>query len=390
MLQKQLLSLNACVPKMIDSSLKYKIALGLIPGLGPITAKSVIAYTGGVKQVFEATKSQLMKSPGIGAFIANKILEGKKFISQAEKEVRFIKKNNIKALFYLDKDYPFLLKQCPDAPIIIFIKGNIDFNNRKAISIVGTRNASIQGKENCEKLIKSLSETNHNPIIISGLAYGVDICAHKAALKYGLDTIAVFAHGFDRVYPASHKKIATEIKEKGALITEFITGSKFNRENFLKRNRIIAGLSQATVVVESAKKGGSLVTADIANSYNREVFAVPGRLDDVYSEGTNWLIKTHKAFLLQTAADIEYILNWEKSRNIVSQKTLFVEFSEDEKLIAQVLNQNKQTVIDDICKETKLTMSKVSSLLLEMEFKDAVRCLPGKIYELVGNVNFEQ
>ncbi|MCF6364964.1 MAG: DNA-processing protein DprA [Bacteroidales bacterium] len=372
---------------MNNELLKYKIALGLIPGLGPVTAKSVISYTGGVKEVFEATKSQLMKAPGIGSFTASKVIEGKSFLKQAEKEIRFIEKNKIKPVFYLDKDYPFLLKQCPDAPLMIFVKGNIDFNNRKIISIVGTRDATIQGKEICENLIKSLSETSHNPIIISGLAYGIDICAHKAALKYGLDTVSVFAHGFDKIYPANHKKTATEIKEKGALITEFISGSKFERQNFLRRNRIIAGLSQATVVVESAKKGGSLVTADIANSYNREVFAVPGRLEDKYSEGTNWLIKTHKAFLLQTAADIEYILNWEQSNNKINQKSLFIELSEDEKELFKVLSQHKKIVIDEICKTLNMNMSKVSSLLLEMEFKGAVRSLPGKIYEPAGNIN---
>ena len=372
---------------MTDNLLKYKIALGLIPGLGPVTAKSVIAYTGSVEQVFSASKQELMKAPGIGEFTAKKIIEGRSFVKDAENEVRFLSKNKIKALFYLDKDYPFLLKQCPDAPLMIFVKGNIDLNKRKIISVVGTRNATIQGKEICNKLIKDLSESGHNPVIVSGLAYGIDICAHKAALKYGLDTIAVFAHGFDRVYPTVHKKIASEIKGHGSIITEFISGSKFERQNFLRRNRIIAGLSQATVVVESAKKGGSLVTADIANSYNREVFAVPGRLDDSYSEGTNWLIKTHKAVLLQTAADIEYILNWEQSKHKVNQKSLFIELSDDEKLIANILKKQDKPIIDDICKNTQLTMSKVSSLLLEMEFKGAVRSLPGKIYELTGSIN---
>lgn len=373
---------------MTENSLKYKIALGLIPGIGPVTAKSLIAYTGGVENVFSATKQELMRAEGVGEYAASQILKGKEYFSEAEKEVKFILKNKITPLFYSDKSYPFLLKQCPDAPLMIFVKGNINFNNRKILSVVGTRNATPQGKENCDTLIKSLSETEHNPIIISGLAYGVDICAHKAALKYGLDTIAVFAHGFDKIYPSKHKNTASEIKEKGALITEFISGAKFERQNFLKRNRIIAGLSHATVVVESAKKGGSLVTADIANSYNREVFAVPGRLDDKYSEGTNWLIKTHKAFLLQSANDIEYILNWEQSENIV-QKTLFIEFSQDEMKIVKILMQNNSMIIDEICKETGLTMSKVSSLLLEMEFKDAIRCLPGKIYELAGNINIQ-
>ncbi|MCD4791942.1 MAG: DNA-processing protein DprA [Bacteroidales bacterium] len=371
---------------MDDNSLIYKIALGLIPGLGPVTAKSIISYTGGPENVFKATKQQLMKAPGIGEYLAKTVINNKHVTKDAEKELRFLKKHDIKPLFYLDKDYPFLLKQCPDAPLMIFVKGDIDFKDRKFISIVGTRNATAHGKENCERLIKEFAESGHNPIIISGLAYGIDVCAHRAALKNGLETIAVLAHGFDRIYPQNHKKTASEIKEKGALITEFISGSKFERQNFLRRNRIIAGLSDATIIVESAKKGGSLVTADIANSYNREVFAVPGRLDDCYSEGCNSLIKTHQAFLLQTAKDVEYILNWESINNTYKQKILFVELSEDEKIIAEIINANQKPVIDFICKETKFNMSKVSSLLLEMEFKGTVRSLPGKIYELSGKI----
>lgn len=370
----------------MNEDLIYKIALGLIPGLGPVTAKSIISYTGGPEQVFRATKQELMKAPGIGEFLARTVVNNKHITKDAEKEIRFIKKNNIKPLFYLDKEYPFLLKQCPDAPLMIYVKGDLDFTDRKLISIVGTRKATVRGKENCETLIKELAESGHNPVIISGLAYGIDICAHKAAMKNNLDTIAVLAHGFDRIYPQDHKKTASEIKEKGALISEFISGSKFERQNFLKRNRIIAGLSNATIVVESAIKGGSLITADISNSYNREVFAVPGRLDDKYSEGCNSLIKTHKAFLLQSSKDIEYILNWESKNDTADQKILFVELSEDEKTIADVINANQKPVIDLICRETKFNMSKVSSILLEMEFKGAVRSLPGKIYELSGKL----
>ena len=373
---------------MNDDLLKYKIALGLIPGLGPITAKSIVSYCGGVGEVFNASKQKLIKTPGVGEIVAKKIIANRKVLETAENEVRFVKKNDIQTFFYLDNNYPYLLKQCPDAPLMFYMKGNLNFQKRKIISIVGTRNSTAQGRENCEKLIENIAISGHDPIIVSGLAYGIDICAHRAALKNGLDTIAVLAHGFDRIYPQNHKKTASEIKNKGALITEFVNGSKFERQNFLKRNRIIAGFSQATIVIESAKKGGSLVTSDIANSYNREVFAVPGRLDDKFSEGCNWLIKTHKAFLLQSSDDIEYILNWEKGKNNHKQKSLFVELSEDEKKIAEVLHDSEKQGIDMICKNTEFNMSKVSSLLLELEFKGAIRSLPGKIYELSGNINF--
>ena len=370
---------------MTDENLKYKIALGQIPGLGPVNAKNLISYCGGIKEVFEADKQKLLKTPGIGKITTTSILQNKHLLKDVEDEIKFITKNGINTRFYLDEDYPFLLKQCSDAPLMFFEKGTVSYENRKIISIVGTRNATQRGKEICNQLIKELADSRHNPIIISGLAYGIDICAHKSALKYGLDTVSVLAHGFDKIYPAKHKNIAAEIVKQGALITEFTKGAKFERQNFLQRNRIIAGLSHATVVVESAAKGGSLVTADIANSYNRDVFAVPGRLEDTYSEGTNWLIKIHKAFLLQSAKDIEYILNWEQNIN-PKQKVLFVELSEDERKIAQILQKNGKTVIDNICKESGFNSAKASTLLLEMEFKDALRCLPGKVYELAGNI----
>ncbi len=370
---------------MNTDDLKYKIAISKIPGLGPVNTKNLISYCGGIKEVFEADKRKLLKTPGIGEVTANSILQNKHLLKDFEDEIKFITKNKIKTRFYLDADYPFLLKQCPDAPLLFFEKGNISYENRKIISIVGTRNATQRGKDICEEIIKDLAEAGHNPIIVSGLAFGIDISAHKAALKYGLETVSVLAHGFDRIYPAKHKNIASQIVNQGALITEFNKNSEFERQNFLQRNRIIAGLSHATVIIESAGKGGSLVTADIANSYNREVFAVPGRLDDKYSEGTNRLIKTHKAFLLQSAKDIEYILNWEQTAN-PKQQILFAELSEDEKIIAKILQENGKSVIDYICKKTGFNSAKTSAILLEMEFKNAVRCLPGKIFEVTGTV----
>ncbi len=365
--------------------LKYKIALGQIPGLGPVNAKNLISYCGGVRNVFEANRAKLLKTPGIGSVTVDSILKNKQLLEVADEEIEFIDKQNIKTHFYTDEDYPFLLKQCPDAPLMLFEKGKVSFENKKVISIIGTRKASQRGKEICRNLIKDLAEAGHNPVIVSGLAFGIDICAHRAALEYGLETVSVLGHGLDRIYPATHRKTAEEITEQGALITEFTRSSKFEPQNFLRRNRIIAGLAHAVVVIESAAKGGSLVTADIANSYNREVFAVPGRLDDIYSEGTNQLIKNHKAFLLQSAKDIEYILNWEQSK-MPAQQVLFVELSEDEKKIAQIIGKNGKTGIDYICKESGFNSAKTSALLLEMEFKSALHCLPGKIYELAGNI----
>lgn len=368
---------------MSDNSLLYKIGIQLIQGIGPVTAKNIIAYTGSAEGVFKQDKTKLMKIPGIGEFTANKIVNNRDVLNDAEKEIEFIQKNNIQTYFFLDNDYPELLKHCPDSPIMLYSRGKLDVNSRRTLSIVGTRVATSAGKENCENLIKDLKEKNHNPIIISGLAFGIDICAHKAALNNNLQTIAVLGHGLDRIYPAEHKKTAHEIIESGAVITEFLSSSKFERQNFLQRNRIIAGLSQATVVVESGDKGGSLVTANIANSYNRDVFAFPGRIKDKKSIGCNRLIKQNKAALIESADDLEYILGWEVKKTKPVQTELFTELSPIEETIVKVLLEEGKTSIDIICRKTELEMHTLSTSLLTLEFMNIVRSLPGKIYELI-------
>jgi len=368
---------------MIDELLQYKIALGNVSGIGATNAKTLISYIGDIKAIFTEKKQNLLKIPGIGEITARKISQNSEILKLAETELEFILKNNIKTTFYLDKDYPYLLKQCPDAPLLLFYKGNIDLYNKKTLSIVGTRKITGEGKNNCNNLIEGLCNIGHNPVIISGLAYGVDICAHKAALKNNLPTFAVLGHGLDRIYPANHASTAAEIIENGAIISEFATFNSFERQNFLRRNRVIAGLSEATVVIESASKGGSLTTADMANSYDREVFTFPGRPSDKYSAGCNMLIKRHRAFLIENAKDIEYILSWEeRSSKKVIQQNLFVELTEDEKILIKILENNNKPVIDFICKQSKMTMNKVSATLLMLEFKNLVRVLPGKIYEL--------
>ncbi len=363
--------------------LKYKIGIQLIPGIGPVTAKSIIAYTGSIEGVFKEKKSNLVKIPGIGEFTAEKIINNRNVLEIAEKEIEFIENNNINTYFFLDKNYPELLKQCTDAPVMLYSKGKLEINGKKAISIVGTRNITGAGKENCEKLITDLKENNHNPIIVSGLAYGADICAHKFALKNGLKTIAVLGHGLNRVYPASHKNTATEISQNGAVITEYLSTSKFERQNFLQRNRVIAGLTKATVVVESAFKGGSLVTADIANSYNREVFAFPGRINDKMSVGCNKLIKQNKAVLLEDSKDIEYIIGWDEKPEKPVQQELFIELTEEEQEVLNILqSEGGKSNIDTISRKSEIEINLLSAFLLAMEFKNVIRSLPGKIYEV--------
>lgn len=371
---------------MFDSSLKYKIGIGLIPGIGPVNAKNLIAYVGSIEGVFKESKNKLVKIPSIGEFTANQIIQNKNVLETAEKEIEYIKKHKIETFFFLDNDYPELLKQVSDAPILFYSKGNINFNERKIISIVGTRNATSEGRENCEKLISDFSSSKHNPIIVSGLAYGVDICAHKSALKNNLETIAVLGHGLDRIYPAVHSSTAQEIVEQGSLITEFMSKSPFERQNFLRRNRIIAGIAHATVVVESAEKGGSLVTADIANSYNRDVFAFPGRISDKYSAGCNILIKTNKAVLIESIKDIEYLLGWEQISQKKQQRQLFVELNDEEKVIGKILINEKIASIDFICENSGFHQGKTATVLLNLEFKGIVRTMPGKRYELTGDI----
>ena len=251
------------------------------------------------------------------------------------------------------------------------------------ISIVGTRNATTYGISFCEKLLEDLAPLQ--PVIISGFAYGIDITAQKKAMELGLQTIGCLAHGFNQMYPKTHKKYVSKIEENGGFMTEFWSDDAFDRTNFLKRNRIIAGLSEATIVIESAEKGGSLVTADIANSYNREVFAVPGRINDLQSQGCNNLIKTQQAQLLSSAADLVYHLGWEMEEKKVKprQTQLFVELNEEEKKIWSYLKEKDQELIDVIALDCNIPVFKLASILLNMELKGEVRPLPGKQFQVV-------
>ncbi|HYX08074.1 MAG TPA: DNA-processing protein DprA, partial [Bacteroidales bacterium] len=261
---------------MERENLKYKIGISLLPLVGGITARKLIAYAGSAEAVFNEKKTALLKIPGIGKQTAQHILN-RKVLEQAENEIEALSRHNIRAVFYLDEEYPARLKHCTDAPVLLYVKGDIDFNHDKVISIVGTRDSTEYGRTICEKLILGLKENGHDPVIVSGLAYGIDVTAHKLAMKYSLRTIAVLGHGLKHMYPAVHSSVSRQIIKQGALVTEFHYELPADRMNFVSRNRIIAGLADATVVVESKLTGGALITADLANSYNRDVFAVPGR-----------------------------------------------------------------------------------------------------------------
>ncbi len=373
---------------MDKNKLKYKIALSLIPKVGHITAKKLVAYVGDFEEIFRETKKNLLKIPDIGETLANNIVHSN-VLPLAEEEIEFIEKNNIRVIFYLDEEYPERLKHCIDAPVLLYAKGECSLNQRKVLSIVGTRKATNEGVLFCEKLVAALADRGHQPIIVSGLAYGIDATAHHAALNNNLPTVAVLGHGLDIIYPASHKSLARKIEHDGLLLTDFPSKSKRDKNNFVKRNRIIAGLSDATIVVESAEKGGALVTADIANSYNRDVFAVPGRITDPYSKGCNQLIKINRAALLEKVEDIEYLLGWEPESEINKkeiQRNLFVELDDEEKYIVDILKaSSKELPIDTICLKAQMPTSKVSPILLELEFKGILKTLPGKTYKLISS-----
>ncbi len=363
------------------------LALLKVEGVGDIVAKKLIKHCGSAQEVFNAKSNVLRKIDGVGEILIKK-LKDQSIFSLAKAELDFIEKNNINVSFYHDENYPERLKHCIDSPVLLFSSGNINLDNRRVISIVGTRQITPHGTEFCKKLIEDL--TPLNPIIVSGFAYGVDIVAHQTAMDCGLQTIGVLAHGLNQVYPKTHKKYVAKMEQNGGFMTEFWSSSNPDKENFVKRNRIVAGIAEATIVIESAEKGGSLITATMANDYSRDVFAVPGRISDKYSQGCNNLIKTQRAHLLTSAADLVYILNWDlneiasSSRNEKTiQKQLFVTLDNDEQKIYDYLIKTGKQLLDVIALECDFPVYKISSILLNMELKGVIRPLPGKLFEVV-------
>ncbi|HEY4799689.1 MAG TPA: DNA-processing protein DprA [Bacteroidia bacterium] len=367
----------------MDNSLLYKIGITILPGVGDIIAKNLVAYCGSAESVFKESRPRLEKVPGIGSITANAITKKgvmQSALARAEKELLFIEKKNIIPLFFTDPEYPVRLKQCDDGPIMLYAKGEINLNEEKIVSIIGSRKATSYGKKICEQIIESFS--SHHALIVSGLAYGIDVTAHRAALKNNLSTIGVLAHGLDLIYPGEHTATAEKMTEHGGLLTEFVSATKMNPEYFPRRNRIVAGMSDATIVIEATVKSGALITAEIANSYNRDVFAVPGRIDDISSEGCNLLIKANKAMLIQSAEDVIKALNWDvqNKKNNVQQRQLFENLSPEEEKLVAILKEKEKTHIDDLCISSKIPMNKTASLLLNLEFSGTIKSLPGKMY----------
>lgn len=362
----------------------YEIAIGMVPGIGNLLTKQLVSYCGSAQNIFKFPKAKLIKIPNIGEIIAQQIVDSD-VIKNAEKELEKAEKENAKIVFFTDEAYPKRLKQFADSPALLYLKGNINLNAEKTIGIVGTRNATEYGKEMTEQIIKDFAAIN--PQIISGLAYGIDIAAHKSALKHNLSTVGVMASGIDITYPVVHKTVAKDMQNLGGVITENAFGTIPDAPRFPARNRIIAGLSDILIVVEAAEKGGALITAEIANEYGIDVYAVPGRTTDKCSLGCNKLISINKASIYNNAQDLIELLNWDnKSPNTKNKKniTLDIELEPDERKFYDIIAANPNITIDDLAWKAEMNINKISNVILQLEFKNVIKTMPGKKFKILN------
>jgi len=362
-------------------SLLHQIALTKVTGVGPVIGRHLLSHFGNAEAVFSAAKKDLPRLQGLTRRVIEALSKAD-VLEAAEKELRFIEKHNIQPLFWGDPDYPKRLAECADAPLLLYYRGNADLNAPRMVSIVGTRNATAYGKSICADFIAALSP--YNVTIISGLAYGIDSYAHRNALNHEIPTVGVLGHGLDRIYPATNREMAAKMLGCGGLLTEFPSGTKPDRPNFPMRNRIIAGLADVTIVVEAAAKGGALITAELANSYSRDVCAFPGGLQQEFSAGCNYLIKTHRAHLITGVKDLQYLMNWElaPSPKRPQQLQLPVSLSAPQQRVYDMILAAEQLSIDTLSLELQWTQSKLAVTLLELEMHGIVVALPGKIYRV--------
>ena len=364
----------------------YSIALTMVPGVGHIGAKRLIDGMHSATDVFRLRKEIPGQLPDVSERIV-KALDCPEAISRAEAEYEFARKNHILCLTLNDEAYPSRLRECEDAPAILFFKGNADLNALRIINMVGTRNATDYGTQICATFLHDLKALCPDVLVVSGLAYGIDIHAHREALANELSTVGVLAHGLDRIYPHVHRKTAVDMLDKGGLLTEFLTGTNPDRHNFVSRNRIVAGMCDATIVIESASKGGSLITAELAESYHRDCFAFSGRINDEYSQGCNRLIHDNKASLLLSAEDLVEAMGWNatthpaKPENV--QRSIFLDLSEEEQKVISILEKQGNLQINTLVVETNLPVHKMSGILFELEMKGVIRVLAGGMYQLL-------
>ncbi|GCB33367.1 DNA-processing protein DprA [Bacteroides faecalis] len=364
----------------------YSIALTMVPGIGHIGAKRLIDGMKSATDVFRFRKDLPDRLPDVNERII-KALDCPQVIVRAEQELEFVQKSRIRCLTFTDEDYPSRLRECEDAPIVLFFKGNADLNSLHIINMVGTRNATEYGTQICTTFLRELKALCPDVLVVSGLAYGIDIHAHREALANELSTVGVLAHGLDRIYPYVHRKTAIDMLDNGGLLTEFLSGTNPDRHNFVSRNRIVAGMCDATIVIESAEKGGSLITAELAEGYNRDCFAFPGRTSDEYSKGCNQLLRDNKASLLLSAEDLVKAMGWNSDSYSVKvesvQRSLFLDLSVEEQKIVDLLEKQGDLQINALVVGTDIPVHKMSALLFELEMKGVIRVLAGGMYQLL-------
>ena len=365
----------------------YSIALTMVPGIGHIGAKHLIDGMGNAVDVFRLRKEIQERIPEVSQRVIE-ALDCPQAVLRAEQEYEFIRKNRISCLSFHDEAYPSRLRECEDAPVVLFFKGNADLNSLHILNMVGTRNATDYGTQICASFLRDLKALCLDVLVVSGLAYGIDIHAHREALANELPTVGVLAHGLDRIYPHVHRKTAVDMLEKGGLLTEFLSGTNPDRHNFISRNRIVAGMCDATIVIESAEKGGSLITAELAEGYHRDCFAFPGRMSDEYSKGCNRLIRDNKASLLLSAEDFVQAMGWNipmtLSEKVSVQRSLFIELSEEEQKIVAILEKLGNLQINSLVVEADIPVNKMTALLFELEMKGVIRVLAGGMYQLLN------
>ena len=350
--------------------------------------RELIATVGTAKELIENAADIHSIVPEANPRLGS-IIGGKHLIELAEREMEFIEKNNIKLICFGDESYPYRLAECHDAPLVLHSLGNADLNAKRIISIVGTRHASEYGKDLCTNFVTDLAKLSPGTLIVSGLAYGIDVCAHRAALKAGIPTVGVLAHGLDRIYPNAHRTTAKQMLENGGLLTEFMSGTESLKPFFVQRNRIVAGISDATIVVESASKGGSLITASLAQSYSRDCFAFPGRVNDQYSQGCNELVSRNRAALITSAYDFVEAMNWETATKKKSaeelQTELFPELTADETAVMTALRSNSDGLqVNQMVVQLNIPINKLLPLLFEMEMKGLVKAVAGGCYRVTA------
>lgn len=362
----------------------FKVALSLTSGVGNVTTRHLISYCGSAEAVLKSTRGKLLKIPGIGPKTADAILN-KESMAKAEQECSLAQNSGVQLLFYTESEYPKRLRTIADAPVLLYCKGNADLNAAKSVAVVGTRQATEYGKEITEGLIAELKRYP-SVLVVSGLAYGIDITAHRAALKNGLPTVGVMASGMDIIYPALHKNTARQMLECGALLTEYSFATKPDAPHFPARNRIVAGLADILIVVEAARKGGALITAEIANGYNRDVMAVPGNIGQSHSEGCNYLVKDHKAHIYTGIDSLEALMNWQETSTAKKEPEWQEDpsLSEEEKQVITLLRHQKEMPIDQLSWQSQIALGKLASLLLNLELRGMVKALPGKRFTLTA------